>query len=72
MLPIPVVQRYVAEGTMRLLASIPPVENGRVFAGYLVGMEDHRVTAVIRTLTDVLDRIAYLEKVTHALSSRRT
>ena len=57
---------------MRLLASIPPVENGRVFAGYLVGMEDHRVTAVIRTLTDVLDRIAYLEKVTHALSSRRT
>jgi DNA-binding transcriptional LysR family regulator len=62
-LPIPMVRRYVAEGTMRVVASTPPVEDGRVFAGYRVGMEDHRTRAVIRTLTDVLDDIAYLRRV---------
>ncbi|CAH2603598.1 LysR family transcriptional regulator [Rhodovastum atsumiense] len=61
-LPIPMVRRHVASGSMRMVTASPPVENGRVFVGHHVGATDHRIAAVIRVLTGVLEEIDYFAR----------
>ena len=60
LLPERMADRYVAEGSMRRLRMIPPVEDGRLFVGTRQGYEDERGAAVVRTISQVLDRIGYL------------
>ncbi|MGI3898937.1 MAG: LysR family transcriptional regulator [Janthinobacterium lividum] len=60
LLPERMADRYVAEGSMRRLSMIPPVEDGRLFVGTRQGYEDERGAAVVRTISQVLDRIGYL------------
>jgi DNA-binding transcriptional LysR family regulator len=61
LLPVRMAQRYVAEGSMHLVAATPTVENGRLFTSYRTGVEDPKVTAVARTISRVLQAIEYLE-----------
>lgn len=60
LLPDRMADRYVTEGSMRRLAVLPPVEDGRLFVGMRQGYEDERGAAVMRTISDVLVRIEYL------------
>jgi DNA-binding transcriptional LysR family regulator len=61
LLPVPMAARYVAEGSMHLLAAAPAVENGRLFVSSRMGGEDPKVTAVVRTISRVLQAIDYLQ-----------
>jgi len=61
LLPIPMAARYVAEGSMHLLSSAPVVENGRLFISYRIGVDDPKVTTVVRSIGRVLQAIDYLE-----------
>jgi hypothetical protein len=53
--------RYVAEGTIQMLASSPKIENGRLFLGSRVGMVDQKIIAVERTTSRVLEKLHYLK-----------
>ena len=60
LLPERMVDRYVAEGSVRRLCVTPPVEDGRLFVGTRQGYEEVRGAAVIRTISGVLERMGYL------------
>jgi DNA-binding transcriptional LysR family regulator len=60
LLPIRMAERYAGEGSMRLVGSDPPVENGRLYIGFRKGLEDAKATAVARTIVRVLDGLDYL------------
>ncbi len=62
LLPVRMAERYVGEGTMRIVASDPPVENGRLYIGFRKGMEDAKAAAVGRTIVRVLDGLDYMER----------
>jgi DNA-binding transcriptional LysR family regulator len=62
LLPVRMASRFVAEGTMTLLASTPPVENGRLFTTYRVGVEEPKIAAVARAISRVLNSIDYVQK----------
>ncbi|WP_131829560.1 LysR substrate-binding domain-containing protein, partial [Teichococcus deserti] len=61
LLPMRMATRYVAEGSMTLLAANPPVENGRLFTTYRMGVEEPKVMAVARAISRVLASIDYLQ-----------
>jgi DNA-binding transcriptional LysR family regulator len=60
-LPTAMALRYVAEGTIQMLASSPKIENGRLFLGSRVGMVDQKIIAVERTTSRVLEKLHYLK-----------
>lgn len=60
LLPERMVDRYVAEGSVRRLCVTPPVEDGRLLVGTRQGYEEVRGAAVIRTISGVLERMGYL------------
>ena len=62
LLPVPMAKRHVAEGTMVLLTSEPPVENGKLFVSYRSGSEDPKARAVAQTIAKVLHAIDYLAR----------
>jgi DNA-binding transcriptional LysR family regulator len=62
LLPVRMVERHVAVGQMRMAASAPAVENGRLFIGIRAGVDDPRTTAVARTIRRVLDGLDYLQR----------
>lgn len=62
LLPVRMASRFVAEGSMTLLAAHPPVENGRLFTAYRGGVEDPKVTAVARAIARLLQSIDYLQR----------
>jgi hypothetical protein len=47
--------------SMHLLSSAPVVENGRLFISYRIGVDDPKVTTVVRSIGRVLQAIDYLE-----------
>jgi DNA-binding transcriptional LysR family regulator len=61
LLPVRMATRFVAEGTMHLLAASPAVENGRLFTCYRTGVDDPKVMAVARTISRVLQTIDYVQ-----------
>jgi DNA-binding transcriptional LysR family regulator len=61
LLPVPMAARYVAEGSMQLLAAQPAVENGALFISYRTGLDDPKVLAVARTISRVMQSIDYLQ-----------
>lgn len=62
LLPVRMVERYVAERTMAIVASKPAVENGRLFISQRAGVEDPKAAAVARTIRRVLDGMDYLQR----------
>lgn len=62
LLPVPMVERYVAEGTMQRASASPVVENGRLFIGLRKGVEEPKAAAVIKTIARVLDGLDYLAR----------
>ncbi|MBK1835929.1 LysR family transcriptional regulator [Azospirillum sp. YIM B02556] len=61
LLPIPMAQRFLALGQVQLVASDPPVENGRLFICYRTGVNDPKVAAVARSIAQVMRRIDYVD-----------
>ena len=61
LLPVPMAARYVAEGTMQVLAAEPRVENGLLATAYRIGVDDPKVLAVTRTIARVMQAIDYVE-----------
>jgi DNA-binding transcriptional LysR family regulator len=61
LLPVPMAARYVAEGTMQVLAAEPLVENGLLFTAYRTGVDDPKVLAVTRTIGRVMQMIDYVQ-----------
>jgi DNA-binding transcriptional LysR family regulator len=61
LLPVQMAARYVTEGSMHLLPTVPAVENGRLFISFRTGVEDIKVIAVSRTIKRMLRTIAYLQ-----------
>ncbi|MGK9236231.1 LysR family transcriptional regulator [Inquilinus limosus] len=62
LLPVRMAEPHVAAGKMRIVASAPAVENGRLFIGIRAGVEDPRTNAVARTIRRVLDGLDYLQR----------
>jgi DNA-binding transcriptional LysR family regulator len=62
LLPVKMVERFVAGGAMRAVAALPAVENGRLFVCLRQGLEDPRAGAVARTVFRVLDGLDYLQR----------
>jgi DNA-binding transcriptional LysR family regulator len=62
LLPVRMAEGHVAAGKMRMVASSPAVENGRLFIGVREGIEDARMSAVARTIRRVLDDLDYLQR----------
>ncbi|WP_377811458.1 substrate-binding domain-containing protein [Azospirillum sp. A29] len=61
LLPIPMAQRFLALDQVELVASDPPVENGRLFICYRTGVNDPKVAAVARSIAQVMRRIDYVD-----------
>jgi hypothetical protein len=59
-LPRKVVEPHVAAGTIGVLESTPSVENGKVYAGHRAGGETGAVSAVIRSVRQVVSSMEYL------------
>lgn len=62
LLPVRMAESHVAAGKMRIVASAPAVENGRLFIGIRAGVEDPRTNAVARVIRRVLDGLDYLQR----------
>ena len=62
LLPVRMAESHVAAGKMRIVASAPAVENGRLFIGVRAGVEDPRTNAVARVIRRVLDGLDYLQR----------
>ncbi len=60
LLPVRMAERHVAAGAMRLLATTPRPENGRLFIGQRAGIADAKIPAVTRTIFRVVEAIGYL------------
>lgn len=59
-LPTKVVEPQVAAGTIEVLEATPPVENGKVYAGFRAGGETGAISAVLRSVRQVLASMDYL------------
>jgi DNA-binding transcriptional LysR family regulator len=60
LLPLKMIEAEVAAGRIDVLASNPPVDDGRVYAAYWDGGLSPAVGAVLQSLKAVLSRINYL------------
>ncbi|TBW39449.1 LysR family transcriptional regulator [Siculibacillus lacustris] len=61
LLPVRMVERHVAAGTMQYLVTNPTVLNGRLYVGVRTGVDDPKTRAVARTIGRVLQSIDYLQ-----------
>lgn len=59
-LPERMVARLVTEGSIQLVATNPPVDDGRLFIVSRAGSEDAKVEAISATIKRVLQKIGYL------------
>jgi DNA-binding transcriptional LysR family regulator len=59
-LPVRMAERYVDQGRMRMISSIPPIENGRLYIAIRSGIQDAKVTAVSRLIRNVVEDLRYL------------
>jgi DNA-binding transcriptional LysR family regulator len=60
LLPLKMIEADIAAGRIDVLASNPPVDDGRVYAAYWDGGLSPAVSAVLRSLRAVLSRMDYL------------
>jgi len=59
-LPHKMVEKQIDDGTLVVLATDPPIDDGRVYAGYREGGENRTVDAIIHSLRGVLASMDYL------------
>ncbi|MEJ5903026.1 LysR family transcriptional regulator [Ochrobactrum teleogrylli] len=59
-LPVRMAERYVKDGGMRMVATHPPVENGRLFIASRTGVEDTKVIAVSRIIRKIIQDLDYV------------
>jgi DNA-binding transcriptional LysR family regulator len=58
-MPVRMSERYLAEGSVTLLDSDPPVDDGRVYAAYREGAENNAIEAIIASLRGVAASMNY-------------
>ncbi len=59
-LPHKMVEKEIADGTLVVLATDPPVGDGRVYAAYREGGESRAIDAILHSLRGVLSSMDYL------------
>ena len=59
-LPHKMAERYLADGSVMILDSDPPVDDGRVYAAYREGGENNAIEAIIHSLRGVVSSMDYL------------
>lgn len=60
LLPVRMAERYVRDGGMRIVNSVPPADNGRLYIASRSGIEDAKVTAVSKLVRTVIEQLGYL------------
>jgi DNA-binding transcriptional LysR family regulator len=62
LLPVSIVKRAARAGRVRLLNATPPVPSSHLFVSYRISDGGVNIDAVVRSITDVLARVPFLEE----------